>query len=223
MPVGHPEFNAAFELPADLDPHLAYPVARLWTDLNDMLPGVLEAIPDELVEALRSGRWDEWRAQATNWFDELSENDERAGWDNLYDAVSWSGARTLDMGYLAAPPQILLWRSGETVTLSWDTRDGRIDDVLCWLESQGSLRLPVTQFLAEVEDFRARLDAAMRQRMQEVAALNFLDAAALTDLERQHQVTLSGEGRHPENVDWDVVFKAIRQLEGWSGMYLIPQ
>lgn len=216
VPLEHPDFSAAFDLP-DHDPHLDYQVARLWMDVQDMLPDVLEPVPADLGERLASGEWVAWRAGVADWFGALPDNDERGDWDVWHAATAWAGARTLDMGYLVAP-LIRLWRVGESIAVTWDTRGKRVKGALCWVETQGHTTLSATQFQAEVEDFRARLDTAMRERVQDVAALGVLDAGALASLEHQHQLTLSTATAEPVNTDWAEVRAAIRQLEAWSGI-----
>lgn len=222
VPLNHPDFNAAFALPPDLDPHLDYQVARLWMDLEEMLPDILEPLPAELARVVASGAWEAWRAAVQAWC-ENSPDDEggsESRWDAWYLAAGWWASRHLDMGYLKAPPVFRFWRVSDAVTLTWDTREKRVDGALCWMEAQGALTLPVGTFMDEVEDFRARLDTAMQGRLREVEALGLLDAAALASLQKQHDLTLHTEPRPREQTDWNAVLTAIRMLETESGIVL---
>ncbi|WP_407540756.1 DUF5984 family protein [Deinococcus radiomollis] len=222
VPLNNLEFNAAFALPQDLDPHLDYQVARLWIDLEEMLPNILEPLPAELASAMASGAWETWWSALQVWWEKLPDDagNAESRWDAWYLAISWWASRHLDMGYLKAPPVFRFWRVGDTVTLSWDTREKRVEGALCWVETQGQTTLPVGEFLAEVEDFRARLDTAMQGRLREVEALGLLDAAARASLEKQHHLTLHTEARPAEPTDWNVVLSAIQTLEAGSGMLL---
>ena len=222
VPLDHSEFNTSFGHPADEDPHLDHQVARPWTDLEEMLPAILEPLPAELARVVASGAWEAWRAAVQAWWENLPDDDPRPEhhWDLWVQAVGWWDARHLDMGYLVAPPVFRFWRLGDTVTLTWDTRDKRVDGALCWVEMQGRLTLPVEEFLAEVEDFRARLDAAMQGRLREVEVLGLLDAAALASLKKQHNLTLFAECQRSEPTDWAAVWAAVRALEAGSGILL---
>ncbi|WP_221091073.1 DUF5984 family protein [Deinococcus aquaedulcis] len=147
VPTTHPALNAAFGLPPDPEPHLDYQVARLWLDLDEILPRVLEPLPPALASVLASGSWAGWKAQVSAW--QHARPDEQADWDAWLTATGWENGRVLDMGYLAAPPVLRFWREGETVTMSWDTTNKRVDGHLCWAETQGQQRLSVTAFQAD--------------------------------------------------------------------------
>lgn len=222
VPLNNPEFNAAFALPQDLDPHLDYQVARLWMDLEEILPDILEPLPAELARAVASGAWEAWWASVQAWWENIPDDDPllEIHWNARVQAAGWWDARHLDMGYFVAPPVVHFWRVGDTVTVSWDTREKRVGSALCWVETHGQTTLPVGEFLAEVEDFRARLDTAMQGRLREVEALGLLDAAARASLEKQHHLTLHTEVRPAEPTDWNAVLNAIQTLEVASGMLL---
>jgi Family of unknown function (DUF5984) len=220
VPLDHPKFNSVSVLPPGYDQHLDYQVARLWMDLEEMLPDILEPLPAELARATASGTWEAWRVQVAAWCNALSDDDARGDWRIWHTAVSWNNQRHLDMGYLVAPPVFQFWRVGDTITLTWDTRDKRVDGALCWVETQGQITLPVREFKAEIEDFRARLDTAMRERLREVEALGVLDAPALASLEKQHDLTLHTETRQLERAGWENVLDAVQTLEGGSGITL---
>ncbi len=222
VPLNNPEFNAAFALPPDLDPHLDYQVARFWMDIEEILPDILEPLPEDFARAVASGAWAAWWASVQAWWAKVPDDDPllELHWDARVQAAGWWDERHLDMGYLVAPPAFRFWRVGDTVTLTWDTREKRVDGALCWVEMQGQTTLSVGEFLAEIEDFRVRLDTAMRERLREVEVLGLLDAAALASLQRQHDLTLFTDPRPPEQPDWNGVLAAIQTLEAGSGILL---
>ena len=143
MPLDHPDFNSAVGLPSEYDPHLDYQVARFWIDLEEMLPDILDPLPSALARAMASGAWETWRVQVAAWCNALPDDDARGNRRIWHTAVSWDGQRHLDMGYLVAPPIFQLWRMGDTVILTWHTREKRVDGALCWVETQGQITLPV--------------------------------------------------------------------------------
>ncbi|MVN87667.1 hypothetical protein GO986_12935 [Deinococcus sp. HMF7620] len=221
VPTNHPEFDYALGQPPGPEPHLDYLVARFWLDLEGLLPRVLEPLPAELAAALASGAWDAWHAPVSAWWHALPDDDEQASWELWSAATSWANVRALDMGYLAAPPLLRFWRVGENVNVAWDTREQRVQGHLCWTETWGQQAMSVAAFAAEVEDFRGRLDTAMTARVQAVAALGQLDAAALTSLAQQRQLTLFPESGLQDPTDWGAVLSAIRRLEEGSGTPLL--
>ncbi|MEF2278978.1 DUF5984 family protein [Deinococcus sp. YIM 134068] len=218
IPTGHPDFETAFGLEPSRDPHLDYQVARFWQDLIDVSHDSLEPLPEPFAGWVESGRWEIWWEQVNEWWRSTPEDDPLTHyrWDDWYEAGSWWSARHLDMGYLQAPPVIRFWRIGDEVTVQWDTQEKRVDGVLCWVESCGRLNLSGSQFQGELEDFRHRLDLAMRERLSEVEKLGVLDAAKLASLHRQHTASIEEEGRTGDKVDWLNVLSAIRKLEQWS-------
>lgn len=215
VPTCHPDFNAAFSHPPDEDPHLDYQVARFLMDWQEIMPHVLEPLPEPFSHWVENGAWVEWDARMRV----LQGQEDAPDWASFHEARAWWWHRFLDMGYLVAPPVIHAWRVGDTVTLVWDTRDKRVEGHLCWVETQGQLQMPVPQWLSEWTDFEARLESAMRERLHEVEALGLLSAEQIASLWEQHEKYFPG-APIPEKTDWGSVLAAVTTLESWSGLHL---
>lgn len=213
MPLGHPDFNTAFGYSSDAEPHLDYQVARFLMDWQEIMPDVLEPLPQPFAGWAESGAWQPWRQKIEAVPDGRTEPE----WDVFFEARGWWSRRHLDMGYLVAPPKIHAWRVGETLTLAWDSRNKRVDGHLCWVEAHG--QMPVNDWLREWADFEMRLETAMRERLHEVEALGILNAEQVASLWEQHGKYFLGLADQ-EKTDWDCVLKAVAQLEKWSGFYL---
>lgn len=157
-------------------PYEDYQVARYWEDLLEMLPAILDPLPDDLAGRVAHPKgWQDWQDRALRW--QKGDEDEVA-WDAYYSAVGWWERRTWDAGHLAYPPRLWLWRVGETVYVRWDNRDVIVDGLPVWEAQQGEYRLPVSEFLAAVESFHAGFLNEMGQQVDVVRA-----AWPLTDVE----------------------------------------
>ena len=223
IPVSHPDFVESFGLSqdsaSDMALYLDYYVGRIWFDLMEIVIPVLEPLPELFVAWVTAGSWNCWVEKVQAWWlqqDQESALDELVS-DNLNIAKRWWNARHLDMGYLSAGPSIWFWRTGGIVTLEWDTRACFVSGVLCWVESNGRQTFSVSEFKREVSGFRDRLAADMRDRILEVEALNLLSQTQVEDLWRQHEKSLSQEGRW-EGADWAEIHAAVLQLEILSGI-----
>lgn len=221
IPTEHPNFQAAFGLEPNPGSHLDYQVARFWQDLLDVARVALEPLPEPFAGWVQSGAWASWWMQIHAWWSELPDDETTETYEEVfYTATGWWSARRLDMGYLVASPVIRFWRIGDEMTVEWDTREKRVDGVLCWVESHGRLGLSVGQFQRELEDFRERLDIAMRERLAEVEKLRVQDAGKLASLHRQHVTALREKGQPVEEADWPDVLAALWRLEQGSGLPL---
>jgi len=150
-----------------------YQVVRLWEDLLEILPHILEPIPEGVFRRVEPG-WD-----ALRWSDQVSallfadsdEGDAQAeSLDQVERATGWLNLRRLDVGYLQAGPRIWFWSDGESVHLRWDNRDLTIEGIPVWTATRGTITLPLPAFLEEVRSFDERLIQEMHERVQAVRA-----------------------------------------------------
>ena len=68
--------------------------------------------------------------QVAAWCNALPDDDARGDWRIWHTAVSQDSQRHLDMGYLVAPPIFRFWRAEDTITLTRDTREKRVNGAL---------------------------------------------------------------------------------------------
>ncbi|MEU6412490.1 DUF5984 family protein [Microbispora sp. NPDC046933] len=88
-------------------PYVDYYLARLWEDVIEMTPAVLEPVPADLLDFVTAGH-DAWRPVNS---------------DAASTAAVWYDEHTLDLGYIQQPPRIRAWRTVsdelDTVTVTW--------------------------------------------------------------------------------------------------------
>lgn len=220
VPTVHPQFARQHHLTGESAVHVDYQVARLWMDLQEILPSVLTPLPEPFSRWVEAGVWLPWIQRVNTWWRSLDAEERRAApetEDAVWTSQGWWAARHLDMTYLVAPPDIRFWRVDDQVTVDWETHGRVIDGVPAWVESAGQQRYSVEQFESEVTQFRERLDAEMRRHLQDVEALGLLNEHQLESLRRQHEKTLQDVGR-PEVPDWKAAQRAVEQVQTLSGI-----
>lgn len=198
-------------------PYEDYQLARLWEDLLQCLPAVLDPVPDDLVQHTQDmEKWNSLRERLWAW---ASEKDDDEAWDLQDDALRWWSERSWDAGYLRCPPKIWLWTQGDTFHLRWDNRAVIRDGLPVWDATYGEITMPVTAFVEEVRYFHERLMAKMAERVTAVRAGQMrpdieidLDWLAQEQQDRSSWLTNALDRRPPEQ-NWDKVREAISTME----------
>lgn len=145
-------------------PYVDYYVTRFWEDLLELLPAVLNPLPEPLALALEPPTvWRDWESRAKQWM----EGDD-GDWDLYYQATGWWDRRRLDLGYLKQSPRIWFWRVGKIVRIHWDNRERTFDGLPVWEATTGEVEMPLAEFLEEVCSFNSRFIEAMGRRVQAV-------------------------------------------------------
>lgn len=141
-------------------PYVDYYVVRLWEDLLNLLPEVLEPVPDDLAEFIASDPCD-W-----TWPDE---EQAEARVEAAMKAAEWYSNHVLDMGYLRSSPSIRWWRrtaSGrDRMIMAWQHRPG---DTEFAAPRTGQAATPTNVFVGAVEELDRKLLSAMDERIAEL-------------------------------------------------------
>jgi hypothetical protein len=199
-------------------PYVDYQVSRLWEDVLDMLPDVLEPVPQPLAGALTDGLWAVWEREAEAALLQALPKDE--AWDTLEAAAGWWWHRELDSLYLLSGPRIWIWTDTANAHIQWDNRDQLIEGLPAWEALLGQHTMPVEAYIAEVRSFDARFIGRMRDRVA-MAQVEWVrpDVALdlhLADEQRMRERSLSKRfepGAQREPIDWDDVLRAIARIE----------
>jgi Family of unknown function (DUF5984) len=147
-----------------------YHVVRLWEDILDILPNVLEPVPEDLCSFLEmsDADWNSWRNKAVDW----EEAQIKSGWDedrafSIFEmAVELRGSRYLDSGYLRNSPRIWMWCTDSTMNISWDNQDIVDEGINVWSAIRGNHCMSRAEFLDEVQVFHEKLIFEMGQRVK---------------------------------------------------------
>lgn len=143
-----------------------YYVVRLWEDLLDLLPAILEPLPADLAAYFdaRPKDWFAWRRQALAWAEQ--QPDTAAAFDLFGQATGWQCDRKLDTGYLQNPSKIWLWSTPQFVTISWDNSDITWEGIPVWTAQQGHFSMARSEFLEAVRAFDNKLIYEMAKRVE---------------------------------------------------------
>jgi len=203
-------------------PYVDYQVVRLWEDIQEILPHILEPIPDAVLQKIEPG------GQGWLWRQRLAHtlfSDDVATTDSIVDtfdmAFTWMDERRLGVGYLRSGPNIWLWTNGDTLFISWFNDDCFIDDIPVWTATSGKVAIPLQAFLDEVRSFDRRLLGEMNERVNSIR-LQWNRPEVKIDLKRltQEQTDRSTwmeqafeESRQRPPTSWRDVLSAIENLE----------
>ncbi|MQY10336.1 hypothetical protein SRB5_04430 [Streptomyces sp. RB5] len=180
----------------DDPPYVDYYVARLWEDLREILPTVLEPVPADLVTFIAD--------DVPPWGD-----------DEITDAVlaaySWHGEHWLNLGYLSSAPRLRFWRTtddGDTVTLDWRRSPGFTGP------ATARIAVPTEDFRAAVREFDDAFLAAMAERVREVVAAGGVPGVEidLDRLRREHRTRVAPVPERSARTDWELVRAGVREL-----------
>ena len=196
-----------------------YQVVRLYEDVLQSVPSVLEVIPADLRRFLmpdENGSWGEyWRAWCGIPEEKLHMLD---GSDLLGDAAELFGARVLDSLYLSPSVDAHMWSDEEHVYLQWDNRDKLAGGQPAWSADKGQFTLSREDFLEEVHSFHTRLMAQMEARVDEVQRGHLapgirVDIGALVGEHRVRSASIECQLTSRTETDWALVTQSVRRLE----------
>lgn len=146
-----------------------YQVVRLYEDLLEISPHVLEVVPDELIPYISKATWRDWQATSGRWLETKGEDaDIDDYWETIDAAFTWIGRRKLDTLYLSPSANIYLWSDATYVHFEWDNREKLVNGTPAWTALHGTYCLPREEFIAEVYSFHKRLIEQMSKRVERV-------------------------------------------------------
>lgn len=147
-----------------------YQVVRLWEDILDILPSILEPVPEELHHFLDSGyeNYSALRSLVKDWQESqivrgISENE---NWKIAEKVDFWLDERWLDSAYLSPSTQIWIWSDENAVIFSWDNRDIKVENAPVWSATYGNYRITKEDFINEVRKFDNNLISQMKERVE---------------------------------------------------------
>lgn len=186
---------------------VGYPVARLWEDLIEVAPAVLEEVPAALATRLAAG--DRWTA----WVERARDTDDA---DDLWElATTWQ--RQLNSGHLAGAPSLDLWCHADRVHIRWHSLPRQPDDP-AWESPAGDATIDVDAFTDELVRFDRALIGAMPARIE--TAGGDRETLRREQLDRSKWLTDALSVKRTPIPPWDDVLGAIAALEDRIGPVL---
>ncbi|GCE28736.1 hypothetical protein KDA_42200 [Dictyobacter alpinus] len=168
-------FLAAYPpIPHPPRPYIDYYVVRLWEDILEIVPDIIDPLPAPLLQRMESiDQWLNWCKKAEKWREDAremcSEEESDARGELLSTALEWWWRRHLYTGPFIITPGMHFWSDGQIVHCLWDTRQAQFaDDQFIWEAIYGTKAIPVTTFMEAVTSFNERFIAAMAERVNTV-------------------------------------------------------
>jgi Family of unknown function (DUF5984) len=210
------QLRAKFDWPRYCD----YQVARLHEDLIEMLPLVLEPVPEDLISYISGVSGTLWNIKSADWHtNACAQNDDDRYWEIADFSATWIGRRTLDSLYLSPGTNIHMWSDESNVHIEWDNTGMLREGIPAWTAIRGSYLLPRDEFVAEARSFHFRFMAQMTDRVNSVlsGALPSQVKVDLQELQKEHSTRSRSIERNlvePVNpTDWSLARIAIADIE----------
>lgn len=196
--------QGARPLTGERPPWADYYVVRLWEDMLEALPYILEPVPNDLVEFVTAG-----------WSMDFDDVDDAQLLDNtqIDAAVDAYSDRSVDTGYLRFGPG-LQWRRTlepvDTVNVDWRFPVDPDGEVAFTAPLSGRASVSTDEFVSAITDFDHRLLEATQARVDTIAATGVppeidLDIPGLIREQAERRTWLSQAMAHHVNTDWDAV------------------
>lgn len=203
------------------NPYYDYQVSRLYEDLLDILPNILQAIPQTLYGYIstieKQKNWEQSLSEIVDSYESVDAIEELNFFDTYDDATQWLYCRKL-IG-LGGGPDILIYRVDERIFIRWDNSDYKQNNINIWSASSGEFELTVEEFLSEVNLFHNKLMKDMEERISFIFSNNPLPNVLFNEEEliaEQEERILVFERSFSEKAatnDWNDVLNAYKILE----------
>jgi hypothetical protein len=195
-----------------------YYVVRLWEDILDMLPHILEPFPPKISKFFENhgNAWFEWESNALDWVD--NQPDEDMAIEIFELAVSWQHARRLDTAYLQNAPRIWIWSTERDVIISWDNKKIEWEGIQVWSARQGHYSIKRNEFLYGVRAFHDKLMSEMAERVKNVGdrwcrSEIYVDIQQLKYEQQDRKMWLDRALKRSSFTSWDNVLSAIEMVK----------
>ncbi|HKU07730.1 MAG TPA: DUF5984 family protein [Bradyrhizobium sp.] len=204
---------------AGMNRYCEYQVVRLHEDLLDMLPHILEPVPQSLVPYIHGQSAKAWRNAYCAWRDRDDDVTDADYLGEIADAaVLWSERRHLDSAYLSPSANIAIWSDRDHVHIEWDNRDRQFEGRPAWSAGVGAYQMSRDEFIEEARSFHVRLMDQMAARVDQVVA-GYLPSEIQIDLlglareqeQRARSLDSALKVGIPRN-DWQQTERAIREI-----------
>ncbi|WP_234682737.1 DUF5984 family protein [Bradyrhizobium monzae] len=195
-----------------------YQVVRLYEDLTDMLPDIMEPVPGPLAHFVFGEQAKILRDACDAW---CAGSDDGPDADHRFEltvtASTWSKKRHLGSAYLAPSADIAIWSDHDRVHIEWDNRDRRFAGEPAWSATLGNHQMPRDQFVEEMRSFHDRLMEQMAARVDQAASGHLppeiqVDVPGLIREHEQRTRSFDAALKLVPRTDWQLVEKAIGEV-----------
>lgn len=183
-----------------------YQVVRLWEDIVEMLPAILEPVPERLHSLLVASA-----TERNEWLEKAVEDLPEVG-------TYWLCDRELDCGYLTNAPQITIWSTETDVIVGWDCELKSKSGEPVWSATRGSYRMSRNEFLSIVNEFNSALIVQMRDRVDRLASgwksdTVSIDLSQLIHEQKDRSTWLTNHLRRTSSTPWNEVVRLLASIQ----------
>lgn len=184
-----------------------YQVVRLWEDILEMLPAILEPVPEELHFLLEASAKDR-----NEWYEKAADE------DLPEEAVYWLVDRELDCGYLTNAPQVTIWSTETDVILSWNCGSKTDSGYPVWSATRDSFRMSRNDFLNAVTEFDSALMSQMKDLVDSVVSgwksdSISIDLSQLLHEQEDRSTWLANYLRRTSTTRWSEVVRLLAAIQ----------
>lgn len=189
---------------------VTYYVVRLFEDLLEIWPFVVEPVLDDVV-----ARFLAW--YRTPSYEQALDASLLDPLDSFESAFFWWRKRWLDFSYLSSKPHLHFWRSGTGIHLLWDAPD-RVGDCPVWAVQHARLILPFALVRDGVAAFWQAFLDAMAERVAAIQRDGWtrgdcaLNVAGLVEEQRERATWPAAALPASRPTDWDAVRGCLDRL-----------
>jgi hypothetical protein len=205
--------NARLKWQSDC-PFVDYQVARIFEDVQQILPHALEAVPADIAEIISDP---DWYAKGDAQFEKSPAD---SGFCKIWmDAVEWWGERHLDTLYLKRGPYFQFWRVEDRITIRWDSRE---EDESVWLAPKGEFSMDVNSFASSCYAFLDSVVEQMQMRVDSIVQNGWLredcalDVPLLLKEQRVRAAAVQVIRNRRPNTDWNAVRERLKMVRQQS-------
>ncbi len=186
--------------------YVDYQVARLFEDLQDHIPAILEPVPDDLATIAADPVW---LSGASDWREEdCGELDAENRWSLYQAALGWWHEREIDTAYLMHGPLFSIWRVRDEVQFRWTTPSNESDGVPVFAVPSGLIQLAADGFEGAVSSFCTALLYEMGRGVDVIARNGWerrdctVDVDGLVTEQRRREQRLADALHRREHTNW---------------------
>jgi hypothetical protein len=148
--------------------YVDYQVVRLYEDLLEILPDILQPVPAEMQCLIADERITKsWELFWQNRTDAIEEEEVLRE-----SACYWWWRRRLTSLHLTHSPIINIWRVEDNIIIRWNNQQHQVNGLAVWSTQSGEYKMPLAVFMAEVKLFHNNLMVEMKNRVALVATNN---------------------------------------------------
>lgn len=196
-----------------------YQIVRLWEDIIEIIPSILEPVPKEIQHFLDSGyaNYNALNNKVNSWQESKIKKgiNQKDTWDVIESATNWLNDRWLDSAYLSPSARIWIWSDENDVVISWDNREIKVENIPAWSATQGNYRINKEEFINEVRAFDNNLISQMSARVETVCQIwnnneVKIDFENLKSEQKNRATWLECNLRNIRKSDWNKTVSAIK-------------